>query len=157
MSTTVPERRRVKYTCFQDVAADAERAVQQNAPTTGNWSLGQILEHLAIGDEKTIDGFEFAAPWPVQLVARLFLKKRVLRDGLRPGFQLSPKAEKHLVPGETDPHAALDHLRRAIHRLETESKRSPHPFFGRLTQDESDRLMLRHSELHMSFVKLPPA
>jgi hypothetical protein len=155
MPTNEPQRRRVSYGSYQDLQGEAEKAVQANAGTTGNWSLGQILEHLAIANEKSIDGFEFGAPKPVQLAAQLFFKKRILRDGMQPGFQLSPKAQKHLVPGETDPRAALDHLRRTIHRLGTESKRSPHPFFGRLTRDESDRLMLRHAELHMSFVKLP--
>jgi hypothetical protein len=156
MSTTAPERRRVNYTCFQDLEADAEKAVQSKAPTTGNWSLGQILEHLAISNEKSIDGFGFAAPRPVQLIARLLVKKRVLKNGLKPGVRLPATGQKQLVPGETDPAAALDHLRRSLKRLQSESKRSPHPFFGSMTEQESNRLMLRHGELHMSFVKLPP-
>lgn len=157
MSTTVPQRRPVKYTSYQELEAEAERAVQQNATTTGNWSLGQILEHLAIANEKSIDGFGFVVPMPVQLVARLFIKNRVLKNGMKPGFRLPVQGQKALVPDATNPTAALDHLRATLHRLQIETKRSPHPFFGSLTQDESNRLMLRHAELHMSFVKLPPS
>jgi hypothetical protein len=144
--------RKVRYESFEQIVSDAERAVRDQARTTGNWSLGQILEHLAIANEKTIDGFGFQAPFPIRMVGPLF-KNRVLKRGLTPGFRLSKRASAALVPDETDVQAALDHLRRSFKRLDSESKRSPHPFLGRMTLHESNRLCLRHAELHMSFVK----
>jgi hypothetical protein len=153
MSTKTAPRRRVQYESYDEVLSDAERAVRDNVQTTGNWSLGRILEHLAIANEKSIDGFGFQAPLPVRLIARTFIKGRVLKNGLRPGFQLPNKAATILVPDETDANAALERLRLSIQRLKTENKRSPHPFFGSLKFDESNCLMLRHCELHMSFVK----
>jgi hypothetical protein len=153
MSTATASRRRVRYDSFDEFLADAQRAVRDQAGTTGKWSLGQILEHLAIGNEKSIDGFGFLAPLPVRMVAGIFLKKRLLARGLKPGFRLSKRAEQILVPDETDPNDALDHLRRSVQRLQSETKRSPHPFLGRMALDESNRMNLRHAELHMSFVK----
>lgn len=153
MDTTTVPRRKVSYTSFDDVLSDAERAVRDKAQTTGNWSLGRIIEHLAVANEKALDGFGFQAPLPVRLIASIFLKGRLLKHGLKPGFRLKPKAEKILVPDETDPNAALDHLRSSIQRLKSESQRHPHPFLGALTLDESNCLNLRHAELHMSFVK----
>jgi hypothetical protein len=153
MSTATVSRRPVHYDSFDEVLADAQRAVRDNAGTTGNWSLGRILEHLAIGNEKSIDGFGFMAPLPVRMVAGMFLKKRLLAHGLKPGFRLPKRAEQILVPEEIDPNDALDHLRRSVQRLQTETKRSPHPFLGRMVVDESNRMNLRHAELHMSFVK----
>jgi hypothetical protein len=144
--------RKVRYESFDQIVSDAERAVREKAPTTGNWSLGQILEHLAIANDKTIDGFGFQAPLPFRMLGPL-LKNRVLKRGLTPGFQLSKRASATLVPDETDVQAALDHLRQSFQRLDAESERSPHPFLGRMTRDESNRLCLRHAELHMSFVK----
>jgi hypothetical protein len=154
MSIATASRRPVRYNSFDDVLADAERAVQGKAETTGNWSLGRILEHLAIANEKSIDGFGFQAPLPVRMVAGTFLKKRILKQGLKPGFQLPKRGAQVLVPDEIDADAALDHLRRSVQRLKSESKRSPHPFLGRMALDESNCLNLRHAELHMSFVKL---
>jgi hypothetical protein len=152
-SAATVSRRQVRYQSFDEVLADAQRAVQDRAGTTGQWSLGRILEHLAIANEKTIDGFHFLAPLPVRIIAGTFLKKRFIKRGLKPGFRLSKKAEQILVPGEIDPNQALDHLRRSVKRLQAETERSLHPFFGRVTLDESNRLNLRHAELHMSFVK----
>ena len=87
------------------------------------------------------------------MIAGTFLKKRLLKRGLKPGFQLSKKAAQVLVPDEVDADAALDHLRGSVQRLQSETKRSAHPFLGRMALDESNRLNLRHAELHMSFVK----
>jgi hypothetical protein len=154
MSTGTASRRRVHYNSFDEVLADAERAVQGKAETTGNWSLGRILEHLAIANEKSIDGFGFQAPLPVRMIAGTFLKKRLLRNGLKPGFQLSKRGAQVLVPEEINADTALDHLRRSVKRLKSETKRSPHPFLGSMEIEESNCLNLRHAELHMSFVKL---
>jgi hypothetical protein len=137
------------------VIADAQRAVERDAPTTGNWSLGQILEHLAIANVKSIDGFGFTASWPVRLIAGTFLKKRLLTRGLKPGFRLSRKASRILVPDQADAKTSLERLRNSYGRLKTEAQRAPHPFLGGMTRDESDRLQLLHAELHMSFVAMP--
>ncbi len=153
MSTATVGRRQVHYDSFDEFLADAQRAVRDKAGTTGNWSLGRILEHLAISNEKSIDGFGFSAPLPVRMIAGTFLKKRFLKRGLKPGFQLSKKAAQVLVPDEVDAATALDHLRGSVQRLQSETKRSAHPFLGRMALDESNRLNLRHAELHMSFVK----
>jgi hypothetical protein len=152
MSTATAPCRKVRYESFEQIVSDAERAVREKSQTTGNWSLGRILEHLAIANDKTIDGFGFRAPLPIRMIGPLF-KKRLLKRGLTPGFQLSKQASAALVPNETDAEAALDHLRKSFIRLHSESNREPHPFLGRLSIDESNRLCLRHAELHMSFVK----
>ena len=154
MSTATASRRQVRYNSFDEVLADAERAVEVKAETTGNWSLGKILEHLAIANEKSIDGFGFQAPLPVRMIAGTFLKKRFLKNGLKPGFQLPKRGAQVLVPDEINADAALHHLRHSVARLKSEAKRSPHPFFGSMALEESNCLNLRHAELHMSFVKL---
>ena len=152
MATATPPRRRVRYTTLDEVVDDAARAVRANSATTGKWSLGQILEHLAIANDKMIDGFGFQAPLPIRTVGRYFLKKRLLVKGLTPGFNLNPRAAAVLVPDEIDATAALEHLRQSTERLKTEQKRSAHPFLGPLSVDECTQLCLRHAELHMSFV-----
>jgi hypothetical protein len=154
MATATPTRRPVQYAALDDIVFDARRAVGSQAGTTGKWSLGQIIEHLATANDKLIDGFGFSAPWPLPIVGRVFFKNRLLTKGMSPGFNLNPKAAAILVPKETiDAAAALEHLRESVERLKTEQKSSAHPFLGPLTVKERDLLCLRHAELHMSFVK----
>jgi hypothetical protein len=153
MSTPPAPRRSLRFESFDDILQEAERLVAANAGTTGNWTLGQILEHLATVMEKSIDGFQSRASWPIRLIARTFLRDKVLRDGMKAGFRLPPQAEAELVRPEADPHAALDHLRRAVERLRTECHRAEHPAFGQLAINEWNQLHQRHAELHLSFAQ----
>jgi hypothetical protein len=146
----------VQYASFDDVLADAERLLRAGAATTDNWSLDQILGHLAIAMELSVEGFERKAPWPLRLVGRYVFKPRILKHGMKPGFKLPAEAEKRSVPSPGgDPAAALARLERAIQRLKSDSTRQPHPFFGPMPAAEWDRLHLRHAELHLSFVSEP--
>ncbi len=154
MTTATTERHARNYTSLDDILADAERLVQANASTTGNWSLGQILEHLAIVMDCSIDGYGAQASWPMRLIGRLFLKSRFLKKTLPAGFRF-PKKFEHLAPAEVSPEAGLEHLRKSIDRLKTESQRSPNPILGNLTQEEYNLLHMRHAELHMSFIAEP--
>ena len=57
-----------------------------------------------------------------------------------------------MLPPPTSWDVALANFRRAMQRLQTETRRMPHPAFGPLTADEWERLHCRHSELHLSFL-----
>jgi len=102
--------------------------------------------------DKCIDGFQNRAPFPFRLLGKFVFKKKILRKGMTPGFRLPAKSEEELVSPPVDTAAGLEHLRRALARLQTENKRVAHPFFGKMTLAEWERLHLRHAELHMSFI-----
>ncbi len=150
-TTKVTQRRDVRYNSFDELLDDARRLVAADTVTLGNWSLGQILEHVAKALDMTVDGFNMTAPWYVRLVGR-FVLKRFLHKKMPAGFKL-PASAKALLPPETDAAAALEHLERAVARIKSESRRAPHPVLGPLTLEESNLLQLRHAELHLSFVK----
>jgi hypothetical protein len=152
----VTGRREVHYTDFDEVLADAERLSAGAVRMLGNWTYGQILEHLAAVLEMSIDGFEVRAPWYVRVVAGLFLKRRYLSGSMPAGIRLTRRMS-HLLPKESTVADGLAHLRHAIRRFQTEDQRAPHPVFTRLTKEEADQLQLRHCELHMSSVLPVPA
>jgi hypothetical protein len=150
---SVTNRRAVHYESLHDLLADAERLAGGPVRTLGNKGFGQILRHLALAMNGSID-VQFSRmrfPWWMRIMAR-FYRKRVFARGLRPGIVLPANAEARLWPPEYDVTATLEDLRKAVRRLETETKRGSHPAFGRLTVDEWNQFHLRHSELHMSFV-----
>ncbi len=119
--------------------------------TLGNHTYPQILKHLALIMHGSIDGIDSKAPWIVRLIMPLF-KKRILSKTMSAGFKLPADAEGMLWPEASSLAEALDDFRKGIHRLQTESKREPSPFLGKLTREEWDQLHLRHAELHMGFV-----
>ena len=144
-------RRTVRFESLQEVVQDAVRLAAGEVRILGNWSFGQILDHLAKAMVMTIDGFEFKAPLLIRIVARLFMKRRFLAGKMPAGFQFR-KGMQDLVPDEISVADGLERLRRAVERLETETHRAPSPIFGKITVEESNQLQLRHAELHLSFV-----
>jgi hypothetical protein len=147
----VAGRRQLHFESLEEAIADAQRMVNTDAAVLGNWSLGQILMHLARSVDASIDGFGTTSPWYMRLAGRL-LRRRFLTRPMPAGIQLSKPEAAILVPGATEPRAGLKGLREAIARLPGAAERASHPVFGALTRDEWNQLHLRHAELHLSFV-----
>ena len=67
-TVSVPGRRTLRFQSYDDILADARAMNAQPTRYLGNWSLGQICEHLAKAIEYEIDGAPFAVPWYLRLV-----------------------------------------------------------------------------------------
>jgi hypothetical protein len=151
--TKVTNRRQVHYESLQDLISDAERLSAGPVRTLGNKSFEQILRHLSLVMDVSIDGSGKPLPMPlyIRVLARL-LKKKILARGLRPGIRLGADGDARVWPAGRDAATELEDLRKAVHRLGVETKRGSHPAFGKMDVDEWHVFHLRHSELHMSFV-----
>jgi hypothetical protein len=151
---TTQGRRELHFTSLEDVLADAEELVA--SPTTrtlGNWPLSQLLTHLAMAFNRSIDGVSFKVPWYVRLYGRL-AKRRIFQRGLTPGFMLPKEREAGAYPPASSPQEALEIFRNAVERLRNEKATAIHPLFGKLTHEEWIQFHLRHAELHLSFAVL---
>jgi hypothetical protein len=149
----IKDRRRLRFESIDDIAAEVERLAKcKDVRTLGNWSRGQVLQHLAMTMHNSIDGFPSFVPAPIRFLLRLFLKRRILTTPMSAGFKLPPKAAEHMLPKPTEWDVALANFRRGMQRLKSETKRMPHPAFGPLTSAEWDQLHCRHSELHLGFL-----
>lgn len=152
-AATRPQRRVLRFESLDDILADAERMASSPHVTVGNWSLGQILDHLARGSDALFDGFGFQAPWLARALLAPLVKKRVLNRSMPAGFRLPARGRAALVSeSPVEIQEGLAQLQKSLRRFDAESPDQPHPFLGRLTRDEAIRLQLRHAELHLSFV-----
>jgi hypothetical protein len=147
------EHRKLHFDSIDQAMEEAERLARVPTRTTGRFSLGQILEHLARTlDVVTGDRQAPAAPLPVRLLARLG-RPLVLRQ-LKPGFKLPSQAQGVLWPADDVPvQDGLQHLRAALQRFRNLEPLPPHVFFGKMTREEHERLQCRHFELHLGFVQ----
>jgi len=93
---TVKGRRTVRYESLSDFLEDAERLANREVQTVGNWSQGQIYEHLARALDIAIDGTDLM-PAPMRIMLNLFFKKKFLHKAIPAGF----KAPSKFVPEET--------------------------------------------------------
>lgn len=151
---SVQGRRHLRFANYDEMLADVHRLAAGPTRQLGNWSLGQICDHLAKAMHTAVDGAGFSPPWIVKFVGPL-LKNRFLTKGMKPGFRL-PKSGAALLPSQTDCSAGIAQLEQAVQRLRNEAKRERHGIFGRLSREEWDQLMLRHAEMHLGFI-LPQA
>ena len=153
-NATAPRKRRtVRYRGYEMILEDAEQMAAGEYETVGNWSFGQIMEHLARSFEMSIDDAGPKLALPMRWFAYLFLKGRFLNHTLPSGFKFPGGSSSPAAPGdETTTEQGLERLRRACDRCTTEKQRSFHPLLGHLDTPEWDRFNLRHAELHMSFV-----
>ena len=89
----VEGRRALAFAKLEEALADAEALVAApNVRMLGNHSLGQLLAHLGIAINSSIDGFSGRAPWFIRMMAKT-VKGRILKKGMRPGFKLPTRRE----------------------------------------------------------------
>ncbi len=148
---SVQGRRKLNFASLDEVVADAEKVVASpNSKVLGNWPLSQLITHLTRGINSSIDGASAKAPWFLRIVGP-FIKGRLLKKGMPPGFRLPKDVEVSFFPAADSPQEALEGLRTAVGRLQNEKMTARHPILGKLTHEEWTRLHLRHAELHLSY------
>ncbi|MFM9964082.1 MAG: DUF1569 domain-containing protein [Planctomycetaceae bacterium] len=144
-------RRTVRYSALSEVVQDAEHLIG-NHHTVGNWSFGQICQHLSKTMNASIDGFGFQAPWWVRWLVAPMVKNSFLTKPMKPGFKI-PEYGKAFLPDDSVPaEEGLRLLKAAVERLSHETPTASHPAFGKLASEEIMQLHLRHCEMHMSFI-----
>ena len=153
----VTERRRLRFHSLDDLAAEIDRIVAADEAgrlrTSGNWTAGQTLGHLASWINYGWDGYPFPTPpWFVRVFLK-FMRKKYLRDGMPAGVKI-PNADGGTYGTERLSTAdGAERLRSAVHRLKSgEEPRHHSPALGPMSREERIALNLRHSELHLSFL-----
>lgn len=159
VDTRKAPRRELSFHCTGCLKEDLARIESSHRRgtlvTTGNWSAGEILDHVAKSWEFALDGFppEARVALPMRLIARLMKRRFTSGRTLPAGFQAGRHAQYMMpVPG-TEFDAGMARLRRVLDRLDAgEEMQRESPAFGRLTHEEWMRLHLAHAQLHLGFI-----
>ena len=150
----VQQRRRVRFRKLDAVLADAGRMERAETRTTvGNWTAAQNVQHIAEAVDRSIDGFEKLAPEEIRRQA-IPRRDEMLKDGFPAGILIPPDMQDSLPEPTVTWEEALENLRRAVARTETEAMNADHPFLGPMSHKQWGQFHCRHAELHFSFVHL---
>jgi hypothetical protein len=150
----VSGRRVLRFADFADLIADAETVATHPCKQLGNYTAGQILEHLAIAAAGPFDGFQgLVAPWYVRYVIVPLVKNSIMTQAMSPGRRMSAKVDAAFWPAaDMDKMEAFQHLKQTLERFKKETPVHAHPAFGKLAFQEWVALTLRHAEMHLSFL-----
>ncbi len=152
----VKDRRHLRFESFDDAIRDADTLAEAERRgtfrTTGNWSLGQAIGHVATWARFAVDGYPpMPQPrWFIRLMVPL-LKGPFLNKGLPAGANIGDLPNGTLGTETMDTDLAIRNLREAFGRLERQTPTMPNPFLGKLSHEDWIKVNLRHAELHFSF------
>ncbi len=161
VNTRTAAHRSLRFESLDALDAELDRIESALAAgglrTTGNWTVGQIGEHLGKFVRCSYDGFEGGPPWPVRVVFSALFKRLALGDGPVPRGIRLPKKAASLLPGPAvDNREGLKMLRRQLARIRAgEPMLQKSPIFGALTHKQWVHLHLKHAAMHLGFVAYP--
>ena len=143
------ERRVLAFTSLDQIMPEVDRLLA-GSEKAGNWSLGQICNHLAQTFRMSVEGFGVKAPWIARMIfgpiarKEMFVNKR-MRAGIKVPEKFCPK------PG-LDDRAEAEALRASIaYYRANPTPRAFHPLLGALTGEQWDVVHLVHSAHHLGF------
>jgi hypothetical protein len=145
----MPDRRTLTFARLEEIMPEVDRLLAGHA-TVGNWSLGQICNHLSGAIRTSVEGPPVRAPWIIRaaigpLVKRQILTSGTIKEGIKTLEQFVPKPD-------LDARAEAEALRATIsYYLTHPETRAMHPFFGAMKPEEWDRMHCIHAAHHLRF------
>lgn len=122
--------------------------------TTGQWTVGQNLEHCATIIRCSFDGFDASAPLVVRIFGSLVFKRMIRNPNgqMKPGIKLPKRASSVLPSDKVRVEDGLAMMRTQLARIDAGEKMTqPSPVMGKMTHDLWILMHLNHCRLHMGF------
>ncbi len=157
VDTKTAQRRPLRFATLSDVRAEVDRSAAAaragKLRTTGNWSAGQVFNHLAAWINYSYEGFpsDLKPPWFIKLILK-FRKKSFLYGAMPVGVRIPGQPQGTKATEEATLEDGYSRLVKAIDRLERTPPTQASVIFGPLTHEEWKALNLRHAELHLGFL-----
>lgn len=144
-----PQRRPLRFSSLEEIMPDVDRLTAGHR-TVGQWSLGQICNHLSKAIGYSIDGFPGKAPWLIRKLMAPSIRKSILQTGeMSEGVKVP---EIYLPKPGLDDRTEIETLRQALQRYAAfQGTLADHPFFERLSRDQWNQLHCIHCAHHLSF------
>lgn len=147
------ELRKVQFEDLGEAVLEAKRLLECGYTMQGQWSLGQICQHLVLVQDPSIDGYPkwmslFAPLRP--LMRRLLLPKLLADDSPR-GIRTS---NTFMPSQDADDALEVDRFEQSVNRLNAHSEPFfAHPAFGKLSNTRILQIHSAHAAHHLRFLE----
>jgi Protein of unknown function (DUF1569) len=144
-------RRQLDFKTWPDLLADIDHLHRAHYDRLGNWDLSQILEHVGEGLRTALHAIDHRANWIIRKFIGPMILERILRQRrMKAGI----KVPQWWLPGPGhDESAAVEQFRSEAAAFQAMTTPPfPHPFFGPLTKQQWNDLVLIHAAHHLGFL-----
>lgn len=156
MTKSISSRRELKLDRLGDALSECTRLIDSGYTQAGNWTLGQMCQHLRLTMEANMHGYPrwmTAVGMPLRPILRAFALPRILDGNSISGIRT---AGMFVPPGGLDDTEQFRLFEECVREFENHAKPlHPHPGFGRMTHEEFGRFHAAHAAHHLSFL-IPP-
>ncbi len=148
--------RKLRFDTIAECLAELDRievAHQEGTlRTTGNWTPGQILSHLAAWIEYGYDGFPLKAPpFFIRWMLKFMMKRTLAKGEMAAGVSIPGVEDGTIGQEEMETGAAIERYRAAIFRMQSEPAIFNSPAFGKVPDETRIKMMMMHAQLHLGF------
>lgn len=149
-------RRKIRFNSFEQILTDAEKILgSKHVECLGNWTPGQIFEHLAKSFRSSMHESKAVLPLWRRIIAKI-VKPFALRFGLPSGIQIeaaSKVAADEFIPRpDVTIEEGFELLKQVLGQLSTESMTARHNLFGHMSSKDWEMMHCRHADLHLSYL-----
>lgn len=147
------ERRALRFANLTEAVADARQLQKTNYERAGNWSLGEVIDHLNKTLLMAIETPTFKGPPAIiRPLLKWFIYGKMKRGDV---IKFRASAPKLLLPDDDkDLEESLAEFERLTSLVESgEAQLLPtHPFFGKFSRDDWLIMQRWHAAHHLSFL-----
>ena len=143
-------RRTLTFSSLGEVMSEVDRLLLGHR-TIGDWTLGQICNHLSWALIGSVDGSPLRVPWVVRKTIGPFIASRILKTGRFPNGIKLP--ERYRPKPGLDARAEAEALRAAIRLFNSHAGAfADHPLAGPTGRATWERFHCIHCAHHLGFV-----
>jgi hypothetical protein len=144
------ERRSLTFPTLDRVMPDVDRLLEGHQ-TLGQWSLGQVCNHLATSITYSVEGFPMRAPWILRTTLGAVKRRQLFKTGRMAGGIRLP-AKDVPKPG-LDARAEAEALRATLQYYAAhQGPLALHPLLGKMAREQWTRFHGIHCAHHLSFL-----
>ncbi|WP_201750144.1 DUF1569 domain-containing protein [Tautonia marina] len=146
-------RRKLEFGDLDAVVDECRRLLRSGYTRHGNWSLGQICNHIGATIDASVDGYpawSVVLGYPLRPFLRGFLLPRLIRGDSPAGIRT---ASRFVPPSDVCDAGEFEALQKSITRFrESTEALMPHPGFGAMSKESFERFHAMHAAHHLSFL-----
>ena len=149
-------RRALNYADFSAMLADIEEVTGGPHEAIGNWTVGEIIDHVAKPIPWAMDGYPAGFRVPVffkivgPLMKKSFLAMKPSPAGIKPPAAMMAYFEPQKG---VSVDVAMRRLRDAVHRWPSATTIAKNPLVGSMSKAQWESFLCNHAALHFSFIR----